>query len=263
MASPSVLSFLRKDREFIAVWPGDDECVMEMFGERIYVPPSDEVADHGQKGSKYRFPPGKDASGRPMGGTVALSDRWIRDPETQADQKLFDSEKFIRSIYERNPSLIARGLTVVESAEHVEAARKMGRPKWEAAKVKDWENTIRIEMTRREHWKKQGQPAPESSSAQSVKEAIAGLKRFNSVKRSTIDDKDLVEALSGFVTPFEPAPLEVAEEPVDAQKAGADLYDAAREAGVFLKKEEIAGLLKQDIDVMDAVAEKIRTAKAV
>jgi hypothetical protein len=261
MAS-SVLSFLRKDREFYAVWSGDDECVMQMFGESVYVPPSDEVADTTQKGSKYRFPPAKDASGRAIPGTVALMDLWGYDQEAQSEQKRFDAEQFIRSVYERNPALISRGLTVVEHVEQIEAARAMGRPKWEAAKVKDWETTIRQEMTRREHWKKQGQPAPESSSAQSVKEAIAGLKRFNSVKRSTIDDKDLVEALSGFVAPFEPAPLEVAEEPVDAQKAGADLYDAAQEAGVFLKKEEIAGLLKQDIDVMESVAEKIRAAKA-
>jgi hypothetical protein len=265
MAS-SVLPFLQRDRSFIAVWSGEEDCVMEVFGERIHVPPTEDVSDFGQPGSKYRFPPAKDSAGRPIPGTVVLSDKWARDRNTQQDVKQFDVSAFLEHLHKHNPALLNRGLTIVADANDIEAVREAGKPKWLAAKVGEWEATIRAELTRQDLWAKRGQPAPESSSAKAVKEAIAGLATARKKLGTSISKDELLNALGAgpaVPVPFSPAEVTTDDEAVDEEKAARDLYSEAKKIGVFLKKEEIEGLFTQDIDVMDAVAEKIRTAKAV
>lgn len=258
----SALPFLQRDRSFIVVWSGEDRCSMEVFGEKVHIPPTDEVADYGQKGSIYRFPPAKDASGKPIPGTVLISDRWARDLETMEDKKLFDAEAFLKHLHLRNAPLLNRGLTAVVNVEDVEPAREAGKPKWLAAKVKEWEETIRQELVRQEMWSKRGQPAPESSSAKSIKEAIAGLKLHHRKVGTSFSKDELLDALAGPAvnTPFQTVQDE-ADDEVDISKVAKDLYKAAKDAGVFLKKEEIEGLFTEDTDIIDAVAEKIQAAK--
>lgn len=262
MAS-SVLSFLGRNRRVIVVWSGDEDCVMEVFGERIHVPPTDEVADFGQPGSKFRFPAAKDQSGKDIPGTVVLTDKWARNRDTQEDYKQFDAEAFAKQLEARNGALLARGLTMIEDVKDVEAVREEGRPKWLKAKAKQWDETIRLELARQEFWTKQGQPAPESSSAKSLKEAIAGLKTVRQkLSESTPSKDELLSALgAGPAVPFTSAP-EPEEEVFDADKAALDLHQAAEAAGVNLTKPELNALLKRDVDAMEAIAEKIAAAKA-
>jgi hypothetical protein len=259
----SALPFLQRDRSFIVVWSGEDQVSMEVFGEKVHIPPTDEVADFGQKGSIYRFPPAKDEMGRPIPGTVLISDKWVRDIDTMEDKKLFDAEAFLKHLHLKNAALLNRGLTAVVGVEDVEPAREAGKPKWLTAKVKEWEETIRQELQRQELWAKKGQPAPESSSAKSVREAIVGLKAHHRKVGTSFSKDELLDALAGPAvnTPFATAPAEE-DGDVDISKVAKDLYKAAKEAGVFLKKEEIEGLFNEDTDAIDAVAEKVNAAKA-
>lgn len=256
----STLPFLQRDKKFIAVWSGEEGCVIHMFGEVFHVPPTDEVADYGQKGTIYRLPPAKDAQGRPIPGTIEFADKYGRDPETMEESKQFDAEEALRHLHHHNKALLARGLTVVAKPEDVEAVREAGKPLWLAAKIKEWEETIRQELVRQATWEKKGQPAPESSSAKSVKQAIAGLKMHHRKMGTSFSKDELLDALSGVDTPFKSA-SEPKEEEIDIEKSGRDLYLAAEEAGLFLKKEEIAGLLKGDVEIMDQVADKIQANK--
>lgn len=256
----SVLPFLDRSRSYIAVWSGEDECVLEVFGERIHVPSTDDVANFGSAGSKYRFPPAKDAAGKPIPGTVVLSDKWVRDNQTQEEFKQFDAEKFLTQLHARNGALLARGLTVVADVDQVEAAREAGKPKWLKAKAAEWETTVRQELERQEMWARKGQPAPTSSSAQSVKIAIAGLKTIRQKLGEVVEKSELLEALGHVVeTPFKATPT-AEEEVVDIGKAADDLFAAAEAAGITLTKPELKGLLSRDEAVLEQVAEKLRTA---
>ncbi len=256
----SALSFLQTNKSYIAVWSGDDECVMEASGQPIRVPPADEVSDCGRPGSKYRYPAAIGTDGKPIPGTVVISDVYGRD-EDMNEFKKFDADEWLSILHKRNKALLARGLAVVADVKEVEAVRAQGRPKWEDAKVIEWTETVRAELSRQATWEKKGQPAPESSSAKSVKEAIAGLKAYNRKVGTSFSKDDLLGALSVSTPLTFNAHEEKDEEEVDIAKSGRDLFEAAQKAGLFLKKEEITGLLMGDMEVMDQVADKIQAAQ--
>lgn len=262
----------QRSQSLIVVWPGDDPVTPTYDGESIRLPARNEIAVVG-KGSPFRHGAVLDAGGNAIPGTVELVDVERENPATGGTVKDFDAQAWARGIYDVNKPLIDRGLRVVMDVSEIPAAMAEGRPLWEKAEIRSAEATIREELERMAYWEKKGQPAPESSSHEAVMKARAFLASVHLKRKDAFNKNDLLSALGDApapaaapqtipapVAPPVPAPARTEDDIAAASRA---LFKAAKDNNVFLKKEEIEGLLTLDPAVMDAVDKKLEEAGAV
>lgn len=264
------LGVFNRTRTFILVWPGDEEVAPQYGGEKILIPAREDVAiaydekDPSTKGSRYRYGCAF-LNGKPLAGTVIIHDVNVRNPTTGGTVKAFDAEEWCKGLEQNNKSLFARGFNVVLDPADVAEAMEVGRPKWERAQEIAWEQEVRDELARQKNFKeKNGQPAPQSSSHESVKRAIAGLEKIRRTRRDAISEDELVSALGGPSVAAKPAQKLVGPErhddEVDLAQAARSLKKAAADAGINLLKTELEGLLDQDPGIMEQVSQKLEKA---
>jgi hypothetical protein len=249
-----------REKAFIVVWPGDDIVYLEFHGETVCAPPTDVVAEAGK--GRWRFGSARDQSGRPVPGTVLISDRYVDGPE--GVRKSFDSEWFLfgdgkpgRGLIGVNEPLVARGLMVVDDVSMVEAAKKVGRAMWEERQAKADDELIYQELTKRKNHeaKYPGAPVPMSSDEQEVKAAVERQKQRAYRNRSSVSTNDLIQALGGVGAPsvaVAPAPSVAA--PAPGIDAIADrLFEAAESNNITLTKPHLKALLGKDPAGMEEV----------
>jgi len=264
----------RRTQSLIVVWPGDKAVSPTYNGETIRLPARNEIAVVG-RGSAFRHGACLDADGAAIPGTVELFDIEHEDPATNGIVKDFDAKAWAEGIYDVNKPLINRGLRIVMDRSEIAAAMEEGRPLWEKGQIAEAENVIREELSRMAYWEKKGQPAPESSSHGAVMEAKAFLASIHLKRKDAFSKNELLQVLGD--APVVPAPVAAPAAPAapapapaaparpedDVAAAARALFKAAKDHNVFLKKEEIEGLLTLDPSVMDAVDKKLEEAGAV
>lgn len=261
-----------REQAYILVWPGDKpERIPGWGGESVLMPPCNEVAvaynekDKTTWNSPYRFDSARGRDGQFIPGTVVLKDVIVPNPATGGLDVLLNAREWCEGVEQNNKALFDRGFTIVMDPDQVEDAMKDGRPKWELAQERAWEDTIREELARQKKFEeKHGQPAPASSSDGAVKEAIAGLAALRARKAQNATSKaDLIAALGG---PQAEAPkkhvLEIKPSEDDLFMVARELKKAAEAHGIYLKNEELKGLLEADPGVMEAISQKLE-AKGV
>lgn len=268
MASTVPFEFDRPN-EYILVWPGEDRESPTWSGDPVPLPSRNEVADPTVPGSPFRYPAAKDASGKPIPGTVVLKDKIGRDEQGSVKRE-FDAQEWLRGLKSNNEGLFNRGLAIVISTDQVPAAMQAGIPRWRAAQVAGWQAEVRRESERRARFAamKQIPPVLSPESELALERAVQGLRDANVTGGlSRISDKDLFVAQGGsedeYDAPAKPVsvPRAHAVEPEsDAPDFGViarGLRAKAKEAGIFLKKELLEGLLDQDPAVIKEVADKL------
>jgi hypothetical protein len=270
MASPAFggLPFERP-QSFIAVWPGDDFIQPQYGGQIIVVPPRKTVAKQGP-GSPYRFGAVKDPeTGKPIPGTVLIESAAKHNPETLGYDVEFDAADWVRGVYQNNRPLLERGFTVVMSVGEIAPAIEAGRPKWEAAKKREWMSTLAEERRRQKRLEDKGEPYTESSNHQAVIDAIEGMRRLSEVevqRRVGIEEIDAVLHVKSRPALVEqraaaPEAAEAADDgEIDLQKVAHYLYQKAKAGNVALLKDECIGLLDVNEEVMRAVEAKLEAA---
>lgn len=256
-----------KPDEFILCWAGDDCALPKYGGEIVVVPPKDEiaVADKGP----YRYGSAVGPDGRPLPGTVLLRSR-TESGNDGGTVVVFDAEDWCKGLMSVNKPLFDRGLDIVREAKEVVAAQAEGRKKWKKARKAEWLQTVRDELERQSYWKTKGIPAPESSDAEMVREALAGLKTMEQEEHARISEADLLAALSpgGAAPAAKPIPVAVpapmVEADADLEAAARALYEKAKALNVSLTHKQKDGLWERDLTVMAEVEAKlseVETAK--
>lgn len=257
---PTPLPFETHTR-VILCWPGDDAVEVTSTGEVVRVPPRHEVFQTG----RWRA---AELNGEPLPGTVEIEDMFgvSRDG---GRVKTFDAQQFAQLVYDNNQALLDRGFAIVQNASQVPAAQEAGRPKWEEHLAVADEEEIRTEMARRARWESQGQPAPPPSSPKSLAAAVKRQEeRQKGLLRSGISDDALRRALGQPVQAAPPQPEPPAPQPPvpvsPEPAAGAPelLVDEAESLNLYLKRDELAGLLRQDPSVIAAVRRRVAEAKS-
>lgn len=261
-----MLSKITKEA-FILTWPGDDPISVKWDGEVVMVPDRKTVARTFEevKGSPYRFGAAVDAAGKPLAGTVAIVDILGTNTEGGA-VKMFDARAFAIGIEVNHKGLLARGLEVVVDAADVPETLERNREKFEETEEINARAIVAEELKRQsEYEKKNGIPAPRSSSSEMVTKAMAFLKTRAATPRRSLHDRAEMQAALGFAPDAQRAVAPVAAPVVapvedEAGVVAEALQTACEEAGVNLTKPELVGLLKKDPAVMKAISEKLEKA---
>jgi hypothetical protein len=245
---------------FILVWPGDEREQVSFDGEVFYVPPGDEIAEtrESRPDSPYKFESARDRQGDLIPGTVRVSDRHAMIEGNRV--KVFDADMFVKWIEGIRPDMMDRGLMVVDLPEEVEEAKAEGRPLYEASQDQKARNILEIELFRRKKWEDKGTPAPPSSSEHLVAWAIRHMNERGTAL-STIPTDDILGALSTGAR--RPQDVRTSKKAVATPKDavapldGKTLFGRASELGLNLKKDELAGLLSNDVEVLETVHDRI------
>lgn len=246
----------------ILVWPGEEDQEITSAGEVVTMPARNKVHP------ASRWQPAV-LDGKPLPGTVVIHDRMGMSKDG-GRVKTFDAAEFAHLLYNNNTALVNRGFAIVRTPEEVAQAMAEGIPKWEAALAKSDEEEIRTEMSRRAQWERQGQPAPPPTSVDSLAKAVRRMEsRQRKLAQSGITDDALRRALGDLpaapAAPTRSAPVvpppapEPEQQPGDSR--GAVLMAQAEELNLYLKRDELAGILKNDPAVLSAVEARIAEAR--
>lgn len=262
----------QRTQQFIFVWPGDELKRLGYDGNSYNMPPFDQVSEIGL-GKPYGHEPAKDASGRPIPGTIVIEDRYA-DNEMGGTERVLDAAEFCGWIEDTMPELLNQGFAIVMGPEDVAQAMDLGRPKYEASRDDYARAVLQHELERRKTWEGKGIPPPVSSSDAKVRWAASHLENAQAQARSRqISDDALRDVLAGRPTGtiegMSPAPApeplatmptpEEMPEPAPVLTPG-DIYEQAIAAGITPTKPEMAKLLKGDKEyaavLLGQIAEK-------
>ena len=258
-----------RPRTAILVWPGDEPETVMYGGEQVVVPPRDTVATLGDRytPSIYRWPAATDKQGRPIPGTVLIKDV-LRTGEQNETIKVFDAESWCKGLGQVAIKVFERGFAIVVDPDEVPAAMEAGLKRWRRAKIAEWDNAVRYELSRRENYRTKGQVAPplDDIGEQKLQNAIRNLREEQERAGSAISDGDLRVALGGqAVLPTAPTAAPAPPPPAKAEEdelgeAAGHMYKLAKQHDVKLLKEELDGLLARDLAIMAAVEAKLNEA---
>jgi hypothetical protein len=255
---------IERVNKYILTWPADDEEQIQFDGEVFWLPTINQTAETAKTrpGSHFRFESARDGHGDLIPGTVVVADR-VRMIDGHR-VKTFDADEFVQWVENIRHDLLDRGLMICDLESEIEEAMAEGRPLWEQSRDEWARQTLATELDRRRKWEEKGMPAPPSTSEEKVLKALEHI-RNRGTEISKIATEDIVTAMSGGVVAPKVRALkgngqQPAAPPEPLQKmSGTRLYQQAKAHGILLKKAEIEGLIEDDDDVMEAVAERIRS----
>ncbi len=251
-----------KIQQFILVWPGDEQCVFESDGIRIVLPAYNEVSEPGI-GKPFTHQPARNARGFAIPGTVVIENRY-RDLPGGGKEQVWDAYACCQWIPAQRDDLVNQGLGIVQNASDVEEVMKAGREVWEEAQYEKAGSIIQLEQARRQEYKQKGQEAPPlAGNFQRRLEWALEVRKKAAPSRPQIPDDVLSAAVRG-------APIPATAETVESLPAGAltgqQVYEAAKEVGLRLTKDELSGLLADDEvvkhDVQEQITEKRKAQEA-
>lgn len=253
----------RQKNQIILVWAGDEPTYVRADSHIFWVPGIAEVADHTQKGTRYRVSSAKDASNRPLPGTIVLEDVFEQDPQTHETKPVFSVGQFENTLVDIQKGLInsnvrdglfGMGLALTRDPEQVKDLQRQARPLWEASMAQSWQNELMTEQARQEPYQKKGLQAPPLSrpQAQAITSAARRLAEYR--KRETqaapgLTYAEVVAALNGQDTPAIAAPAVK----IGGENVGASLVEEAESRGVRLKNAQLLGLIKNEPETIAEV----------
>jgi len=250
-----------RTRMYVIVWPGDEDLQLQFDGELFWVPSRDHSADPRDRSKHWRMPSATTPKGEFIPGTIVVKDEYAVIDGNRI--KRFDAYEMVTHLESVSGEKVTqRGLAVVESWDEVAEAMAEGRPLYEASRDREAEKYLQDELARRAELQRMGQPVMPSSSEPKVKWAIAHLQSRGLSRLSAIETDAIRAALSGNAAPAGPAvprPPIAPATPVAAELASAEeIFEQAANVGLTLKKPELEGLLRGDVETRKAIAEQIK-----
>jgi hypothetical protein len=247
----------------ILVWAGEEMLSFDYDGTQINVPPRTVVATVGT-GAPYRYAAAVTKSGRPIPGTLAVSDVFT----TTSDGgyvKTFDVALLSEHLERDRQDLMKRGLAIVMNPEDVDPVMNELIPLWDASQDARARELVTGELERRKRLEAKGEPLTPGSSEHLVLWAFQHLAKSQAKQAPMLSTAELFAAAAGTYAP-PAAPLASPAAPaVAARYVGPDdptsLYKEALGLGIKLTKPELEGLLTGDEDSMKTVIEKIEARK--
>lgn len=251
----------------IFVWAGDKPLQLKFSGFIFYVPPRTETAKRGP-GSPYLFESAKDSNGRTIPGTIVVTDLLHTTPEG-GYKKTFDVDACCRFLDRDRARLFEQGFQIVSEPGEIGIAMEESIPLWEQSEDRRAHEIIQSELARQEAFKAKGQEPPESSSAEQVKWAVQHLSRpGRRHAKPAFSTDSLKNVLSGKAPTAEAEPKKTPDEEIAAWADDHDakidmagnmrLYQEAKDLGIKLTRTDLAGLLDNDPEMVELVAEKIK-----
>jgi hypothetical protein len=260
---------------YILVWPGDEPEQIGFDGEVWWLPGKDETAKPDEVGSRYRMESARSEGGDLIAGTIRVADRWATIEGNKV--KVFDADTFVRWIESVREDLLNRGLYIVDFPHEVDQAMAEGRPIWEKSQDGRARTILETELFRRRKWEEKGTPAPPSSSEHLVVWAIKHL-NDRGTALSLVATEDIMGALSGATAArravgnlagLTPTPSPTMPQVAGGARApappklrgipgGNELYALAKTLGVKMTKDELEGLLGDDIEAIKSVGARVQ-----
>lgn len=282
----------------ILVWAGAEPLQVSYDGENIWIPPRDEIARAEDPSTRYRYDSVKSTAGHYIPGTLEVQDRFVRTPEG-GTEKVFDVALFCAYIERDRQDLITRGLEIVTDPGDCQAAMDECLPRYEESMDDRARAIIVAELERRKRLEEKGNPVLAGSSEHLVKWAFEHQQKRGAAALPAITTDDLRRAMLG-QPPAESSQAEdgMAHDEIPES---ADIYEGgkpsvsteqlagggrkaaastaapapdpsavnvvvmartAKRLGINLVKKEMDGLLLEDRETIELVAEKIAVARA-
>lgn len=253
-----------KPQEYILVWSGDEPLPLVCLGESITLPPVNVVAVAGQ--GLYRYSSAVDRSGRPLPGTVAISDRFVQKDGTAT--RTFNAFEWCQMLEQNQKALFQNGFDITVNPDEVAAIQEKGVKLYDQAMLKRDESIVQHALGQASYWKDKGKPQPPSTQDDAVKAAIARLNkrraegRYGDTNPIAIEDMQAALGLAPKTAAPAPAAPQAPAGSSDLDLAAEALFTGAREAKLRLKDAEIEGLIKRDPKIMEQVQQRVEAAEA-